>query len=290
MKNNIALLALIVVFLSCNSKEMAKEITSDVVVEVEDETEETAKNVIWKNWYLSVPLASVDGSGKATSIFYEAIENNNLTEEQKEYFYQNSDESYTMYTKFTGYTTSGTYAVDQKKYSRTELREYWQGNQDIFDNWYMDSGTHEMETTLKVNSCGGNGQTYVAQIHAKGSPTKQGSPATVKVQWNNGGLVIEYYVQPDTGIWTSDFGEKITIGTVDNEKFTIKLGVAAGKLYYGLFCEAKNINITYQVLYDYSDTGYDFDNYFKTGNYFKWDGDMMEDAEVVLYGVKTLHE
>ncbi|WP_025741507.1 polysaccharide lyase family 7 protein [Aquimarina pacifica] len=260
--------------------------------EEEEEEHEERENIVWKNWYLSVPLEKSDASGKATSIYYEDIINDQLTAPQREYFYKNEDGSYTMYTKFTGFTTSGfseTAPNGGTKFCRTELREYWKGNQDATDNWYMDTGTHEMESTLKVNYCGGSNQTYVAQIHARSSPTKPGSAATVKVLWKNGDLVIEYYIKPDNGIWTSDYIEKITIATVDYEKFTIKLRIIDGTLEYALTCEAKSIVQPYQELYDYVSNGYDFDNYFKTGNYFKWNSDYTESAEVILYEVKTNH-
>jgi len=73
--------------------------------ETAEETEETEENIVWKNWYLSVPINR--GDGKATSIYYEAIVNNQLSEEESEYFYKNEDGTYTMFTKFTGFTNSG---------------------------------------------------------------------------------------------------------------------------------------------------------------------------------------
>jgi len=60
-------------------------------------------------------------------------------------------------------------------------------------------------------------------------------------------------------------------------------------LEYALVCEAKNIAQEYTALYDYKSNGYNFDNYFKTGNYFKWNKDYTAASEVVLYGVKTNH-
>ena len=287
----IFLLISIFSFTNCAKEEaVVKEIIEEEVEEIEEEVvviEDT--NFVWKNWYLSVPIDRGDGSKKATSIYSDEIINESLSSEEKKYFYKNTDDSYTFYTKFTGFTTSGGAELDAGKYCRTELREYWKGVNDTDDNWYMDSGTHEMESTLKVNYCEGNGQTYVAQIHGKQSATLSGSPATVKVQWKNGDIVIEYYEKPANGVWTSDYDEKITIGKVDNEKFTIKLRVKDGKLEYGLICETKSINIDYTVLYDYVSNGYNFDNYFKTGNYFKWNDDYTKASEVVLYGVKTAH-
>lgn len=117
-----------------------------------------------------------------------------------------------------------------------------------------------------------------------------GAPATVKVQWKNGSLVIEYYVKPDNGeSWTSTYDEKITIGKVDNEKFTIKIKIEYGKLYYALVCENKSINIDYTFVYDYVANGYLHDNYFKTGNYFKWNSDYEKSAKVILHKVVTSH-
>ncbi|MEO9569996.1 MAG: polysaccharide lyase family 7 protein [Polaribacter sp.] len=246
-------------------------------------------NFVWKNWYLSVPIDRGGSSKKATSIYSDKIINDSLSSEEKKYFYKNPDNSYTFYTKFTGFTTSGRAELNAGKYCRTELREYWKGINNTDDNWYMNSGTHEMESTLKVNYCEGKGQTYVAQIHGKKSATLSGSPATVKVQWKKGNIVIEYYVKPVNGIWTSKYDKKILIGKVDNEKFTIKLRVVDGKLEYALICEAKNIDKEYTVLYDYVTNGYNFDNYFKTGNYFKWNSDYKKASEVVLYSVKTAH-
>ncbi len=42
-------------------------------------------------------------------------------------------------------------------------------------------------------------------------------------------------------------------------------------------------------LYDYVNNGYNFDNYFKTGNYFKWNSDSTRASEVVLFGIITAH-
>ena len=144
--------------------------------------------ITWKNWYLSVPIDRADGSGKATSIYYSDIEANNLTDEERTYFDINADGSFNMDAKFTGYTTSGYYDSFSSKYCRTELREYWQGNQTTSDNWYMDEGTHELETTLSVEKCEGEGKTYVAQIHGTSGTSLSGTeltagPATIKVQW-----------------------------------------------------------------------------------------------------------
>jgi hypothetical protein len=246
-------------------------------------------NFIWKNWYLSVPVDR--GNGSATSIFYEAIERNNLTSAQSEYFYKNEDGSYSMYTKYTGFTTSGgPFALNDGKYCRTELREFWKGVQSTDDNWSMSTGTHILESTGEVVYCEGSGQTYVAQIHGIETAGLNGSPATVKVQWKNGDLVIEYYVKPDPGKdWTSDFDEKITIGKVDNEKYTVKIKIENGKLYYALVCESKSINIDYTLVYDYVGNGYLHNNYFKTGNYFKWNKDYEKSAKVILHKVKTSH-
>ena len=265
--------------------------TPEEVVPPEEEVviPEDEENITWKNWYLSVPVDR--GNGSATSIFYETIENDNLTSEQSDYFYKNSDGSYTMYTKFTGFTTSGgPYALDDGKYCRTELREFWKGNQTTDDNWSMSIGTHILESTAEVVYCEGTGQTYVAQIHGIETEGLNGSPATVKVQWKNGDLVIEYYVKPDDGKdWTSDFDEKITIGKVDNEKFTIKIKIEDGNLYYALVCEANSIDIDYTFVFDYVGNGYLHDNYFKTGNYFKWNKDYEESSEVILHKVITSH-
>ncbi len=255
--------------------------------ETTDETEQ--KSIIWKNWYLSVPINR--GNGKATSIYYETIENDALTSDQKKYFYKNTDGSYTFYTEFTGYTTSGEYALNKKKYCRTELREYWRGNQSTSDNWPMNSGTHVLETTLKVNYCQGSKQTYIAQIHGIKNEALglKNSPATVKAQWYDGDIVIEYYQKPNSGEWTSDGDAKVTIGQVDNEKFTLNLKIEDGKLACKLVCASKNINTDYITLYDYAGNGYTYDNYFKTGNYFKWDSDYTKSSEVLLYDVKTTH-
>jgi len=293
--SKITIIMLFLVGASCNSAD--NDIVEDDIIideeEIEVEEEETAaENIIWKNWYLSVPVDRGDGSGKATSIFYETIVAEALTNAQSEYFYKNEDGSYTMYTKFTGFTTSsgGPYGLDESKYCRTELREFWQGNQTTKDNWSMSSGTHILESTEKVSYCEGKGQTYVAQIHGIETDGVNGSPATVKVQWKSGDLVIEYYEKPDAGKdWTSDFDEKITIGKVDNEIFTIKIKIEEGKLYYALVCEEKSINIDYTFVFDYVGNGYLHDNYFKTGNYFKWNSDYEKSAEVILYKVVTEH-
>jgi hypothetical protein len=281
-------------FMSNCTKE--KEVVEDTIEEevkeddiIDENPTEEPTNFVWQNWYLSVPIDRADGSKKATSIYSDEIVNESLSSEEKKYFYKNSDDSYTFYTKFTGFTTSGGADLNDGKYCRTELREFWKGVQDTNDNWFMDAGVHEMESTLKVNFCEGNGQTYVAQIHGKSSTTLSGSPATVKVQWKNGDIVIEYYVKPANGVWTSNYDEKITIGKVENEKFTIKIRVINGVLEYALICETKSIAQEYTILYDYKSNGYNFDNYFKTGNYFKWNSDYTKASEVVLYDVKTAH-
>lgn len=273
-------------YMSCGSG------SNDIDDNIEDEiisppVEES--NIEWKNWYLSVPVDR--GNGSATSIKYEAIEDNSLTSEQSKYFYKNDDDSYSMYTNFTGFTTSGgPYGLDDGKYCRTELREFWQGNQTTSDNWSMSEGTHILESTIQVEYCEGTGQTYVAQIHGIETSEVSGSPATVKVQWKNGDIVIEYYVKPDVGEdWTSKFDEKITIANVDNEIFTIKIKIEDGKLYYGIVCDAKDIDTDYTFVFDYVGNGYLHDNYFKTGNYFKWNKDYEQASKVILHKVVTSH-
>lgn len=269
-------------------KEIEKEIIEIEEEEEEEETEtEVESKITWKNWYLSVPINN--GDGKATSIFYQAIENNTLTTAQSEYFYKNTDGSYTMFTKFTGYTTSGESALNDK-YCRTELREYWQGNQSTTDNWPMDTGTHILETTLKVDFVEGNGRTIVAQIHGKESTGITGNPATIKIRWNSGQVQLDYYTKPDAGEpWTSAFDDKIDVGFVGNEIFTFKIKIEGGKFYYALVCEAKNINTDYTFVFDYVGNGYRHENYFKTGNYYGWNSDYEKTAQVILYEVKTGH-
>ena len=276
---------------SCSSSkdeviDEVKEIIEEEEEEIETPPTEDPK-IVWKNWYLSVPINN--GDGKATSIFYQAIENNTLTTSQSEYFYKNTDGSYTMFTKFTGFTTSGTSALNGK-YCRTELREFWKGNQSTTDNWSMSTGTHILETTLKVDYVEGNGRTIVAQIHGKETTGLEGAPATVKIRWNSGKIQVDHYTKPDSGEpWTSAFDEKIDVGFVGNEIFTFKIKIESGKFYYALVCEAKGINTDYTFVFDYVGNGYGHDNYFKTGNYFGWNDDYVKTAQVVLYEVKTEH-
>lgn len=268
---------------SCSS---SKDEGIDDVEEIIEE-EDIESKIIWKNWYLSVPINN--GEGKATSIFYEAIESDALTTEQSKYFYKNNDGTYTMFTKFTGFTTSGLSDLNDK-YCRTELREFWQGNQSTLDNWYMDNGTHILETTLKVDFVEGNGRTIVAQIHGKETAGLIGSPATVKIRWNSGMIQVDYYTKPDSGEpWTSAFDDKIDVARVDNEVFTFKIKIENGKFYYALYCEAKNIAIDYTFVFDYVGNGYAHQNYFKTGNYFGWNADYEKTAQVTLHAVKTDH-
>lgn len=292
MKNTIALFLVVCVFSFTTSCSSSKDEVSDKPIEIieepKDETPVKVPKIIWKNWYLSVPINR--GDGNATSIFYQAIENNTLTTEQSNYFYNNTDGSYTMFTKFTGFTTSGLAALNDGKYCRTELREFWKGNQTTSDNWSMGSGTHIMESTSKVNFVEGNGRTIVAQIHGIETPGLVGSPATVKIRWNSGEIQLDYYVKPAAGEpWTSTSSNKINVGKVDNEIFTFKIKIENGKFYYGLVCEAKSINTDYTFVYDYVGNGYAYNNYFKTGNYFGWNADYTKTAEVVLYEVKTQH-
>ena len=278
------LIGLIAIFCSCSSSNNEDE--QEIENEPIETTDDDAK-IVWKNWYLSVPLNR--GNGSATSIFYQDIVNDRLTEAEAEYFYKNEDGSYTMFTKFTGFTTSGLSELGGK-YCRTELREFWRGNQSTSDNWSMSTGTHVLESTLKVDYVEGNGRTIVAQIHGKETAGLEGAPATVKIRWNSGTLQIDYYTKPDAGEpWTSAFDDKIDVGVVDNEIFTFKIKIEDGKFYYGLVCEAKSINIDYTLIYDYVGNGYAHENYFKTGNYFGWHDDYEKTAQVVLYEVKTEH-
>ena len=92
-------------------------------------------DITFKNWYLSIPIDRGDGSKKATSIYYNDLDNNTLSNAEREYFDFNSDGSFKMNTKFTGYTTSGYKSLNQSGYCRTEFREYYQGNQTTSDNW-----------------------------------------------------------------------------------------------------------------------------------------------------------
>ncbi len=251
-------------------------------------------NINWENWYLSVPIDN--GEGKATSIFADDIINNNLTTEASEYFYPNEDGSYTMYAKYTGFTTSGMFDLNEGRFCRTELRELWKGTTDLLDNWLMDDGTHVMETTVQVEECtevSGFCRTIVAQIHAKETPGLEGAPPTVIIQWRNGEVGVDYYQAPTTaGInWGKEnklFNEHPQI--VGKEKFTIQLKVEAGKLFFGVVCEANNINTGYVEVYDYAGNGYAYENYFKTGNYFTYNGDYTTDATVRLFNVSTSHQ
>jgi hypothetical protein len=274
---------------SCSSSndENVEEVEEIIEEEKEEVPEEVDSKITWKNWYLSVPIDA--GNGKAISIFYKDIINNNLTPGQSKYFYKNTDGSYTMFTKFTGFTTSGKSELNDK-YCRTELREFWKGNQSTTDNWSMSTGTHILESTLKVDFVQGNGRTIVAQIHGKETTGLVGSPATVKIRWNSGMIQVDYYTKPDAGKpWTSAFDEKLDVARVDNEVFTFKIKIENGKFYYGLVCETKDINIDYTFVFDYVGNGYGHENYFKTGNYFGWNADYEKTAQVVLYEVKTEH-
>ncbi|WP_372938765.1 polysaccharide lyase family 7 protein, partial [Seonamhaeicola sp.] len=283
------LLAIVLVFNCSSSQDENVNTTEEEQTPEEEQTEQeeetTEENIVWKNWYLSVPLNN--GSGSATSIFYQDIVDDNLGPQTSKYFYKNSDGSYTMYTKFTGYTTSG-YSELGDKYCRTELREFWRGNQTTTDNWSMATGTHILETTLKVDYVEGNGRTIVAQVHGKETTGLEGAPATIKIRWNSGTIQIDYYTKPDEGEpWTSAFDDKLDIANVDNEIFTFKIKIENGKFYYGLVCESKDINIDYTFVYDYVGNGYGYENYFKTGNYFGWHDDYEKAAQVTLYKVVT---
>ena len=256
----------------------------------DDQTDITTNNIVWKNWYLSIPIKNA--SNKATSITYQDIIDNNLSPTEAEYFSLNEDGSYKMFTKFTGFTTSGQYSINEGKYCRTELREYWQGNQDTNDNWYMDSGTHILESTLKVDFAGGNNDTkvYVAQIHGKETDNVTGNPATVKIMWLNGEIIVDYYTKPKDGEeWSSNYDNKISFGNVENEKFTVKIKIENGVFYFGLLCDTQNIDTKYTKVFDYKSNGYIHSNYFKTGNYFIWDKDSIENAQVTLYDIITNH-
>ncbi|MEO9513318.1 MAG: polysaccharide lyase family 7 protein [Flavobacteriaceae bacterium] len=291
----------ILFILSCSSSETREpEVPEDSISDVEEQEEEANEeeeqeqeeetsedSIVWENWYLSVPINN--GEGKATSIFYEDIENNALTADESEYFYKNEDGTYTMLTKFTGFTTSGLSELGDK-YCRTELREFWRGNQDTNDNWFMNEGTHILETTLNVDFVEGNGRTIVAQIHGKETEGLEGSPATVKIRWNSGMIQLDHYVKPDEGEpWTSAFDTKVDVAMVDTEIFTFKLKVEDGKCHYALICEAKDIDIDYTLMYDYVGNGYAHWNYFKTGNYFGWHDDYSKTAQVTLRKVVTDH-
>lgn len=248
-----------------------------------------AGNIDWNKWYLSVPLDR--GGGKSTVIRKEDIKSNKITLEALKYFFQNRDGSYTLRTRFTGHTTSGEARIKGNKYCRTELRELWKGGKSNSDNWFMDKGTHILESTLQVERCGGDGQTIVAQIHGKSTKEFRNSPATVKVKWDNGRLIIAHYERPrNRGEWISSYSKKVTIGAVDNEIFTIKLMVKKGKLYYALDCEAKGVAKDYTFLYDFRKNGYKYANYFKTGNYFLWSKDSNKYSQVRLHNLVTKHE
>jgi len=203
---------------------------------------------------------------------------------------ENNDGTFTMWTQFTGFTTSGLSELGDK-YCRTELREFWRGNQDVWDNWSMSTGIHILESTMQVDFVEGNGRTIVAQIHGKESEGISGNPATVKIRWNGGMIQIDHYTKPDTGEpWTSTFSEKVNFERVDNEIFTFKIKIENGKLFCALICEEKDINIPYTEIYDYLGNGYIHENYFKTGNYYGWHDDYEKAAQVTLHNVVTNHK
>lgn len=293
MLDNHLYVFLIIIFLAaCTSAEeviVVPPIVENEVEEMEAPTvEETdPENITWENWYLSVPVDR--GNGKATSIGYQDIINDQLSAEESKYFYQNDDGSYTLWTQFTGFTTSG-FSELGDKYCRTELREYWQGNQTTTDNWSMATGAHILESTMQVDFVEGNGRTIIAQIHGKESAGISGNPATVKIRWNSGMVQIDHYTRPNDGDpWTSKYDKKVDFGRVDNEVFTIKVKIEEGKLFCALVCEAKKLNLEYTEFYDYVGNGYIHENYFKTGNYFGWHDDYEKAAQVVLHKVVTEH-
>ncbi|OBQ54910.1 polysaccharide lyase family 7 protein [Tamlana sp. s12] len=288
LKHTFSILLTVVFIMSCSAN---NDSDSTITEEKEEETTpeevdppvEEPTNIAWKNWYLSVPINRGDGS--ATSIQPDAIINNELSSTESQYFYKNDDGSYTLWTKFTGFTTSGQSALGEK-YCRTELREYWRGNQDTKDNWSMATGTHILETTMHVDFVEGNGRTIVAQIHGKSSDGIPGDPATVKIRWNSGMIQIDYYTKPENDDpWTSKYDAKLDFGRVDNEKFTFKIKIENGKMYCALICDAKDLNIDYQEIYDYVGNGYIHENYFKTGNYFGWHDDYEKAAQVVVHSM-----
>ena len=291
LTNKFSLLVVALFLTACTSKEEIK-ITPPVEnapeeLEVPPVVVAESAAITWENWYLSVPIDR--GNGKATSIGYQDIVNDELTSEESQYFYENEDGSYTLWTKFTGFTTSGLSALGDK-YCRTELREYWRGNQDTNDNWSMATGVHILESTMQVDFVEGNGRTIVAQIHGKESAGISGNPATVKIRWNSGMIQIDHYTRPNEGDpWTSNYDKKVDFGRVDNDKFTFKIKIEAGKLFCALTCEAKDLNIEYTEIYDYVGNGYIHENYFKTGNYFGWHDDYEKTAQVVLHKVVTEH-
>ncbi len=287
--NYISLLLISFIIFSCDKDNgVNSEPNNENNPEIIETEDTTSENIVWKNWYLSVPIDRGDGS--ATSIFYQDIINENLSEEESKYFYRNEDGSYTLWTEFTGHTTSG-YSDLEGKFCRTELREYWRGNQDVTDNWSMSTGIHELETTMSVDFVEGNERTIIAQIHAKESPGITGNPPTVKIRWNSGMVQVDYYTKPDAGEpWTSAFDDKIDFGRVDNEIFTFKMKIEEGKLFCALVCEAKGLDIPYTEFYDYVGNGYIHENYFKTGNYYVWNSDYEASAQVTLYEVVTRHE
>ncbi|AZQ63823.1 polysaccharide lyase family 7 protein [Flammeovirga pectinis] len=299
IQNTIGIFAILLFNLSCNPTNSDPVVPSidnikQNTVEEEEEKEQEEDNVSneietisWKNWYLSVPIDK--GDGKATSIGYESIINDQLTEEQRKYFYVNEDGSYTLWTKFTGFTTSGLSELGER-YCRTELREYWQGNQDTKDNWSMSTGVHILESTLQVNFVEGNGRTIVAQVHGKESEGIDGNPATIKIRWNNGMIQADYYTKPNDGDeWSSKYDDKLDLGRVDNEVFTFKIKIEEGKFYAALICEEKGLDVDYTEIYDYVGNGYIHENYFKTGNYYGWNDDYEKAAQVKLYKVVTEH-
>ena len=291
LTNKFSLLVVALFLTACTSREEIK-ITPPVEnapeeLEVPPVVVAESAAITWENWYLSVPIDR--GNGKATSIGYQDIVNDELTSEESQYFYENEDGSYTLWTKFTGFTTSGLSALGDK-YCRTELREYWRGNQDTNDNWSMATGVHILESTMQVDFVEGNGRTIVAQIHGKESAGISGNPATVKIRWNSGMIQIDHYTRPNEGDpWTSNYDKKVDFGRVDNDKFTFKIKIEAGKLFCALTCEAKDLNIEYTEIYDYVGNGYIHENYFKTGNYFGWHDDYEKTAQVVLHKVVTEH-
>ncbi len=289
--NSLPLFVMLLFITACSPKEEidippstesdSKEVQDTSVVEADPRV------ISWENWYLSVPIDR--GNGKATSIGYQDIVDGNLTAEESKYFYENDDGSYTMWTTFTGFTTSGLSELGDK-YCRTELREYWRGNQDTNDNWSMATGIHILESTMQVDFVEGNGRTIVAQIHGKESAGISGSPATVKIRWNSGMIQVDHYTRPDAGDpWTSQYDKKVDFGRVDNELFTFKIKIEEGKLFCALVCEAKDLDIEYTEFYDYVGNGYTHENYFKTGNYFGWHDDYEKAAQVVLHKVVTEH-
>jgi hypothetical protein len=309
---NCLMLALILVFLSCDSSSdnVEQEVIKEEVVE-QEEVEETPEpideesveeeivegvdyflpNIDLSNWKVTLPIGSPDEVEPPEILAYA------IDEKLLPYMYNDSTDGSLVF-----YTAPGS-STANSSYSRTELREQMVPGSNS-TNWTFAQGGR-MKGTLAVpeistESGGAFHRTMVMQIHGRLTNAQRdligeddnNAPPILKIYWQNGKIRVLTKMLKDlsssdeeilyTDAWKDNIGHTFS-EDIDANKFTLEIIASEGRLEVIL-------NEIDSVVFEdiHLEKWGVFENYFKAGNYLQT-LDAGASAKVKYYELDVTH-